>query len=72
VNRSPVYRELRQARSLWLLDVGDSLECGEVESARAALRMAAAIDGELSFGPRIRPIEVEPSNGGMRLSDDHG
>jgi hypothetical protein len=72
VNRSPVHRELRQALSVWLLEVGDSLDRGEVESARAALRMAAAIDGELSFGPRIEPIEFESSNGVMRLSDDHG
>jgi hypothetical protein len=72
VNRVPLYRGLRQARSRWLLEVGDLLECGQVESARAALRMAAAIDGELSFGPRIEPIEVGPSNDGIRLSDDHG
>jgi hypothetical protein len=72
VNRPPLHRELRQALSLWLLDVGDLLDRGEVESARVALRMAVAIDGELSFGPRIQPIDVESSNDGMRVSDDHG
>jgi hypothetical protein len=66
VNRSPLHRELRQALSLWLRDVGDLLDRGEVESARVALRMAAAIDEELSFGPRIEPIEVEQFNGGWR------
>ena len=72
MNRSPLHREVRQALSLWLLDVGDLLDRGEVESARVPLRMGGAIDRELSFGPRIEPIEVEPSNGGVRLSDDHG
>jgi hypothetical protein len=68
VNPSPLYRELRRARSLWLIDVGDWLERGEVRLARAALRRAAAIDGELSFGPHIEPIEVELSD--VRLSND--
>ena len=67
----PVYCQLRRARSLWLLDVGDLLETGEEELARVALRRAAAIDGELSFGPGIEPIEIESSDGGMRLTDDH-
>jgi len=70
MNPPPLYCELRRARSLWLLDVGDWLERGEVELARAALRRAAAIDGELSFGPSVEPVEVGPSNGGMRPSDD--
>jgi hypothetical protein len=65
VNRPPVHRELRQALSAWLLEVGDSLDREDVASARVALRMAAAIDGELSFGPRTLPIEVESSNGGI-------
>ena len=72
MNRFPLNGELREARSRWLLEVGDLLERGQVESARVALRMATAIDGELSFGPRTPPTEVGPSNDGIRLSDEHG
>jgi len=44
------FPQLRRARSRHLLEIGDSYELADIESARRALNLALAIEAELMFG----------------------